>query len=530
MKQRLEAVRKVALTQQYDTALFGGRASKSAWLTLATAAALLPALPARAETAAAEATADAAGTSAEDAQPRNSIVRRERNEPEKEPSAEESDMPVYGPPSPKVEHGKLAEIGWEEAPPYFPPALEEAINIVTRNYPSATSARAALRAANSEVKAARWLRFPSISANAVYRDRSGGASAGALDPQLVVEAPIWSGGRIEANIRQAKASEEASSAQYIETIEQLALTTNNTYFEIVRLTQSEQLLAESVKVHERLVETMERRVAQEVSPVADLELARSRTAQIQQQYTVTQSQRRTALRILAELVADPSYDLGPIPYYDPELDLPDRDAMEDQAVVFDPKLRRLRAEVDIARADLDSKKAAIFPQLNGQYSYDDVFGSRFGVVVRAQTSGGLSNFSQMNASRQRIQGALEDVRVQEQQLRRDIASDIIQYESAKRRATISRDASDTASRVSESYMRQFIAGRRSWLDVMNALREAVTAELGQADAEVGAMSAAGRLSLRTGRWAPDFEQPAISDDPESSERLNSRRFGPRRPD
>ncbi len=518
------------MSHPHDLVPQAGRVPKSAWLTLATVVALFPVLPAFAETAAGEAVADSADTSVEDAQPRNTIVRRERKEPEAAPTAEESDVPLYGPPSPKVEHGKLAEIGWDEAPPQFPPALEEAINIVTKNYPSAMSGRAALRAAYSEVRAAEWLHFPSVSVNAAYRDRSGGSTAGAIDPQLIVEAPIWSGGRIEANIRQAKASEIATSAEYVDTVESLAITTSNTYFEIVRLTQAEQLLAESVKVHERLVETMERRVAQEVSPVADLELARSRTAQIQQQYTVTQSQRRTALRILAELVADPSYDLGPIPYFDPDLDLLDRDAMEDQAVAFNPRLRRLRAEVDVARADLDAKRASIFPQLNAQYSYDDVFGSRFGVVMRAQTTGGLSQFSQVNASRQRIQGALEDARVQEQQLRRDIASDIILYESSKSRAAISRDASDTAARVSESYMRQFIAGRRSWLDVMNALREAVTAELGQVDAEVGAMAAAARLVLRTGRWSPIFDQPEVTRDPDNSEPLDSRRFGPRAPD
>jgi adhesin transport system outer membrane protein len=44
----------------------------------------------------------------------------------------------------------------------------------------------------------------------------------------------------------------------------------------------------------------------------------------------------------------------------------------------------------------------------------------------------------------------------------------------------------TASNVSASYMRQFIAGRRSWLDVMNALREAVNAQIGLTDSEITA--------------------------------------------
>ena len=415
-----------------------------------------------------------------------------------EPGEAES-AALYGPPTPKVEHGKLAEIGWNDAPRMVPPALEEAVNLVSAKYPSALSARAALRAAAADVNAAKWMRFPSIQGNVAYLD-----SSGSPQPQVVVETPIWSGGRIGSSIRRAKAEESVSSAAYVETVQDLAVLTVNTYFEIVRQTQSEQMLAESVDVHRQLVETMERRVGQEISPQADLELARSRMAQIEQQYTVVRQQRNTALRVLAELVADPTFDLGPVPYYDPEYDLANRDALEDQSVSFDPTLRRLRSQSDVARAEVDQTKSTILPQLNAQYSYDEVFGSRVGVVVRAQTTGGLSQLSQVNSAKLRVDAALEQIRTTEQQLRRDVASDVILYESAKKRASISREATDTAARVSASYMRQFIAGRRSWLDVMNALREAVTAQLGRADAEVQVMSAATRLLLRSGRWHPFF--------------------------
>ncbi|MDE8651823.1 TolC family protein [Novosphingobium album (ex Liu et al. 2023)] len=410
---------------------------------------------------------------------------------------------LYGPPSPKAKRGDLPAIGWSNPAGQVPPALEEAVSIVTRNYPSAQSARAALRAAASDVKGAKWLRFPTVSGNLSYLDDSGSP-----EPQIVVEAPIWAGGRITANIRRAQAEEDASSAQYVETVQNLALTTTQTYFEIARLTVREQLLKESLAEHNRLVGTMERRVSQEVSPLADLELARSRAAQIEQDYNSTQAQRLTALRVLAQLVADPDYDLGPIPFYDPSVDLPDRDVLEEQAVAYNPTLDRLKSETDIARAQLDTSRAQILPQINAQYSYDNIFGSRVGVVLRSQTTGGLSQLSAVNSAALRIQSAMENVRVAEQELRRNVASDIIQYESSKARATISTSAASTATRVSESYMRQFIAGRRSWLDVMNALREAVTAEIAKSDAEFTAMATAAKLLLESGRWRPVFDEPA----------------------
>lgn len=438
-------------------------------------------------------------------------VRDERNAQqeaaESQSGAENIEAPTvvlsdtfYGPPAPMAIKGEIADIAWNKPAGFVPPALEEAVNIVTEKYPTALAGRAALKAAASDVRAAKWLRFPTFNGNMSYLDDNSSPV-----PEVVVEAPIWSGGRLSANIRRAKARERASSSQYVETVLDLATTTSQAYYEIARLTEREQLLKSSLDEHNALVATMERRVAQEVSPQADLELAKSRAAQIEQDYTNTVAQRRSTLRFLAELIADPTYDLGPIPRYDPEATLVNADALEDQAVAYSPSLQRLRSEADIARAELDTRKASIFPQLNAQYSYNDVFGSHVGVVVRAQNNG-ISQFSEVNSARLRIESSLEAIRVEEQQLRRDIETSLIQYESAKRRSQISLSAASTAARVSASYTRQFIAGRRSWLDVMNALREAVSAEIARSDAEVTVMSTATALLLRSGRWRPVFKQ------------------------
>lgn len=413
-----------------------------------------------------------------------------------------ADKPLYGPPSPKAEKGKVPDVGWGPAPAQVPAALEEAIRIATRTYPTAKAARAALRGAAADVRTARWQRFPVVGVDVSLLDTIN------PEPELTVEMPIFTGGRIGATIRRAKAAENVSSARYVETIQTLALNTAQVYFQIIQFTRRERLLAVSLVEHRKLVGTMERRVAQEVSPLADLELARSRTAQFEQEYNIAHSQLETALRILAELIADPNYELGAIPTFNPALDLPDRASIGEEAQAFDPALRRLGSEIDVARAEFDATKASIWPRLNGQYSYTDFFGSRVGVVARLQTQPGLSQFSQNESARLKVDTAVETRRQAAQQLGRVIDADLIEFDAARDRASISTSASDTASRVALSYMRQFIAGRRSWLDVMNALREAVNAEIGKSDAEVTAMSASVRLLLRSGRWRPFFADGA----------------------
>lgn len=493
------------MTDLNDLVATPWRATTPVWLALAAASLLLPAGSAlAAQTAAVDGEPETAPQQAPaDAQDPPAPVRRPADMGA--PPVVDPDKPVvqaeyYGPPSPKSEKGKLPEIGWVPAPAGVPPALENAVQIVTTNYPSVKSSRAALRAAASDVRAAKWLRAPSLTADLAYRDADNSPV-----PQFTVELPVWTGGRIGAAIDRAEASEEVSSSRYLETVQTLALSTIQTYFQIAQLTFRQQALAGSVSEHRKLVGTMERRVAQEVSPLADLELARSRTAQVEQEYNLIRSQRDTALRVMAELVADPNYDLGPLPFYDPSVPLPDTTALEDQAVAFDPTRRRLLSEADEANAQYKATKASLFPQVASQYTYDDFYGSRVGLVLKMQTSSGLSQFAQVEGARLRIDAANQQVVVAEQQLRRTIASDVIEYQAARERSGISADASATAAKVSASYMRQFIAGRRSWLDVMNALREAVSAQIGLSDAEMTVLWARSRLLLRSGRWHPTFD-------------------------
>jgi adhesin transport system outer membrane protein len=313
---------------------------------------------------------------------------------------------------------------------------------------------------------------------------------------------LWTAGRINSTIRRANAAYDATDARYRETVLGLAVETTQLYFDIARLTRREALITESLEEHRALVASMERRVAQEVSPLADLELARSRVAQIEQELTVSRAQRQASLFAFAELVSDPNYNIGNVPDYIDGLKLADREKVVDEALGFDPSLQRLSSEIRAGEAEVAATKASLFPQLNAQYTYNDIVGSRVGVVARLETSAGLSRFSAVSSARSRVDTSIAQLATAQRQIRQRINNDMTEFDAAQARASVSRNASFTASNVSQSYMRQFIAGRRSWLDVMNSLRETLSARLGQADAEISAMSSYVRLSLRTGRWSP----------------------------
>lgn len=386
---------------------------------------------------------------------------------------------------------------WTNAPPEAPVALVEAIAIVTKRDPSAQAAWMGARAALSDVRGAQWLRYPSLTTDL-------GITTGTdtLTPSVVLEVPLWSGGQISSTISRARKIEAASLARWHEAVLNLALETSQYYWNIVLFTRLEQLTRDSLDEHQKLVASMQRRVNQEVSPAVDLELAKSRTAQIDQELASIQAQRMSAMRNLAELVRDTDYDLGPEPQFNVTALQLNWDDIATDVVQYSPTRARLMLESDAAQSEINIAKSGLLPRVVAQHSYNDLTGSRVGIGLRLQTTGGLSQLSAVNSASARYAQSVDQVRLTERQVRQEIATEVQNFTSSIRRAAASQAAAISAERVSQSYVRQFIAGRRSWLDVMNSLRESLGAQTGQAQAEVTAIATSVRLQLLSGRWQP----------------------------
>ncbi len=380
----------------------------------------------------------------------------------------------------------------------IPAALARAAEQAVETYPAIAAAMSAIRASNSELRAARWLRFPSAEVElATLDDR-----IGKISPGVQVNQPLWTGGRIKGTIQRAQATTQVSVAQLEETVLDVLLRLSSSYFEIARTIQLEAILKDSLAEHQRLVESMERRVSQEVSPRSDLDLARSRAAQVRQEMTTVSAQRYSALQRFYELVGDTNFELGPVPQYSEALHHPAAEGAVAEALGCSPALRRRKAEADVAVAEAKVAKASIFPRVGLLGSYTDAAGAQVGLSVRAQTSGGLAPFASAEAARSRAQTASLQISVAERESREAVVLDVVENTSARGRIEASSAAAEAATAVTDSFMRQFITGRRTWLDVMNAVRESNAARIGLTEAKISAMGSATRLRLRTCRWTP----------------------------
>lgn len=397
--------------------------------------------------------------------------------------------PAYGPPAQP-----------QDLPPVIPPGIDpqlaKAASMALAQYPSMAAAAAIVRASDKDIRAAKWLRAPSATVSAVTRDDR----IGAIAPQVEIFQPIWTGGRIDASIDRARAVREASQAELGVTAFDLLTRVTGAYYGAVRGIRVGAILEQSLSEHERLVESMERRVTQEVSPRSDLDLARSRAAQVRQELSIVTAQRYASLQQLRELVGDPSYEVDPLPEYSAMLHHPSSEGLVQAALECDPTIRRLEAETDVAEADRRLSRSAIYPQIGVQFSHDRVSGSGVGIAVQAQTNGGLAPLAASEAAAARKSASEFRVSVAERETREATILDLVENTAAQAQVESSSAAATSSLNVTDSFMRQFITGRRTWLDVMNAVRESNAARIALADAEIAAMASAARLHIRSCRW------------------------------
>ncbi len=419
--------------------------------------------------------------------------------------------PAYGPPGPEPRSRDIVAL---VTPLAIPPALQEAASSAMQTYPAITSARAEQSARKAELRGANWQRFPSLSVDALALRGGNQINDGdGVIANVIVEQPIWTGGRIGGTIDRARALLSAGGSAVREAQMDIGLRAVQAYYDLVAATRREAVLREGLAQHQALIDTIRRRVEQEVSPRADLELGLSRTAQVEQELAAVQSLRQASYLQLVQLVGTPAFDVGPLPAYG--LQPAAGDDAVDRALACSPVIERLQFETRAARAEQKVARGLLFPQLLGQASHNEITGTRAGLALRVQTGNGLSQLAAVSSAASRIDSVMFQRLTAERELRNAMRQDLVTDRAARRRAETGGRASAASALVTDSYKRQFLAGRRTWLDVMNAVRENTSAQLSVTEAETAAMAATARLLLRSCAWqpVPPTEPPPPHGDP-----------------
>lgn len=374
--------------------------------------------------------------------------------------------------------------------------LAQVLEAAWASHPLVMGKRSAQAAAKGDQDGAEWQRYPSPSLEA--STQSGGAGL------LRIDQPLWAGGRITANIDAAGNRLDAAGAAIDEARHDLALRAIAATTEATRQ-QARQLHGQSgVDEHKKLLAMIERRVAQEVSPLADQNLTSSRLYAAENDLSLSTQALRNALAQLSQLtgavvqsVTTQEVDTNGLPAGLPE-------ALS-KALAYSPMLKRLAFEEQLAETDIASKQSAYSPQLTLRLEHSaaqQTSDSRAILVLSAQPGAGLSARSGVQAAVARREAA----RLAREAAQRDIEERVTQdwndWQSSQQRFANAERGQTMSSEVSASYARQFTTGRKSWIDVLNAVRETTQAQWAVDDARAQVLAANLRLRAQMGLIAP----------------------------
>ena len=351
--------------------------------------------------------------------------------------------------------------------------LPVALRMAVTEHPSVKSSLSELISLGYDVESAKARRYPgfSVLAQAMSDEQS------AVVARL--QQPLWVGGRIDGAIKSSKARLGVAKASLLQLQRSMVEQTAMAYAALEgarrRLADAER----NVEEHERLRALISRRQVGGITSEADVRLAGARLAQaISQREQV----RVLVVRFRNDLLALTQHPIeGRVPVPDALTRRTERakilSFLETQSAIV---LQR-QAEVEVARATAELSISEQMPSLYARLDRDvyaanrhgDIpTGTRIGVAIESTTEGlGLTGWKRVKAADSRVKTALEVVEVARNDVRHTAQSLMADEEMLLRVQESNELLVGATEDTMESFLRQYDAGRKTWVDVLNTQRE-----------------------------------------------------------
>jgi adhesin transport system outer membrane protein len=365
-------------------------------------------------------------------------------------------------------------------------------------HPGVQAKRNELAASANGLDASQWHRFPALSAQS-----SAGQFGGKSYTSVRLEQPLWTGGRLTADIDAATARVAAAEAALGEAEQDILTRTASAFSETIRLRGRIAAAEDNVAEHQRLLDLIQRRATNEINSTTDVVVARARHEQARSELVQYETQLANAMADLEQLTGASVAALAV-----PRTNVSATGSLAtsvQSAVEFAPALRRLAAEMQIAEAEIRMKRAALLPQLSARH--ERFFGGETNntsttyLALNYQIGGGLSAFSSIREAEERRNAAEATRETRRKDIEDKVRTDWNLRRSALAEREIFAELAASTREVYESFVRQFAAGRKSWLEVLNSRREATQARYSLTDAEWSGFLAGKRIAITTGEFS-----------------------------
>ena len=388
--------------------------------------------------------------------------------------------------------------------------LPQLIEQAQASHPSLRSQQALLAAAEAGVASARWQYFPTPSVSLQAAGAAQGDTQYGGDRSVTVLAlsqPLWTWGRLDAGQDKARAQRDAALASREEARLSLALRVLQAWGEWQSAQGRKQSQEAGMLHHDRLLRQVQRRLEEGQAAASDLGLAEGRFAALRADLAQSTLQEAAARERLALLSAQ-DLPRGALAAQSGLPALPGGDAARilQQVQQASPALARLQAQLRSQQAAVAELEARLMPEVSArlerQHGNFSVAAAapqtRAFVGVASQFGPGLSSLSAVTEALRRQESMQAEIETQRLALAEQVTSDWQLLAAAEaRRADLVR-AIGLAASVLQSWDRQYLAGRKTWQDLMSAAREQVQAQVQLAEFDAARLVAAWRLAWLAG--------------------------------
>jgi adhesin transport system outer membrane protein len=389
------------------------------------------------------------------------------------------------------------------------PTLASLVRDALDSHPATQSQRALVASAAAGVESARWQFYPTPSVSVENATTSGADPSYQGDNRVAtlrLQQPLYSGGRLTAGADKAQASLDQSQAALEESRLQLSLRVVQAYGEWLSAHLKVQASQKNEDSHNRLLRQVQRRIDEGVSAESDRVLALGRLDAVRAEVTAAQVQGDMALARLGQLLGRPIAGAALTrTVATPRPVSAQTAALLEQALGQSAALQKAQSQVRVQEATVVERRADLLPEIYlraerqyGNFNFaNGAPENRLFVGVSSRLGAGLSGLSNVAAARGQLEAALAEVQVQTRNLNEQVLADHAQFMATERRLSSVQASLRSAQSVSESFDRQFLAGRKTWLDVMNAARELAQTEALIADLLATQVVVSWRLSFYT---------------------------------
>jgi len=383
-------------------------------------------------------------------------------------------------------------------------SVNDLVTMTIKSHPSIKMQEQVIRGANAQVQGAMWNYFPtpSISVNqGVNKDKLWGGTA-------AIEQPLWTGGKISSTYDMAVANKHNSEYGLEDNGYILVETLLNTLKTYLKAKGDLEALAEGQMQLGILEGMVSRRVAAGVSSKSDMELLKARLYQMQTDINYAKTRRDSSLAQI-ELLTNHKFNGGleidqRVPFSFDSLD-----KIIKSMINTHPSLKKFDAELELAEAEKSKAKSVFWPNISikaergvGSSSlyYDDPMDETLVYLsVQASPGAGLSAFSGVETAEAKIMQVRQEKLSKQQDLINKVMYAYNDYTSSANRVESQSGSIGSSQKVFASYTRLFLAGKRQWLDLVNASRELTQNQMAFEDTRSTLIVSAYQLALLGGK-------------------------------